>query len=79
MNNKTKTNSISLYVWVAENGDQLARKEICAYANITSATLCRILKGHMPKFEIRYRIYKLTGIKLLESDDFPELSKMNAS
>ena len=63
---------LALYIWVAENGDHKAREIICESAHITTTTLHRILKGHTPKFEIRYRIYKLTGIKLCEDDDFPE-------
>ena len=68
-----KTNSTALHIWIAENGDHKARELVCKEALITSATLCRVLKGHMPKFEIRYRVYKLTGIKLSDEDDFPEL------
>lgn len=75
---KTKTNSISLHIWIAENGDAKAREALCKEVQMTSATLCRILKGHMPKFEIRYRIYKATGIKLDQKDDFPVLRE-NAS
>lgn len=75
----TKTNSIALHIWIAENGDSKAREEICKEAMITTATLCRIIKGHMPRFEIRYRIYKTTGIKLNEEDQFPELQKRDAS
>ena len=78
MNTKLKTNSVALHIWIAENGDCHARELVCKSALMTNATLCRILKGHMPRFEIRYRIYKLTGIKLNEEDDFPAL-KMNAS
>ena len=77
--NKKPTNSTALYIWIAENGDTVARDKIKAEAKLCSATLSRILGGHNPRFETRYRIYKLTGIKLLEDDDFPELSKMNAS
>lgn len=75
---KNKTNSLYLHIWIAENGDQEARKKICDSVKISSAYLCKILKGKEPKFEIRYRIYKLTGIKLNDSDDFPEI-KLNAS
>lgn len=72
MSTKQKTNSIALHIWIAENGDHEAREKVCEAAHMTTATLCRILKGHMPRFEIRYRIFKLTGIKLCEDDDFPE-------
>ena len=72
MDNKSKTNSTALHILIAENGDNKARELICDSAHMTTATLCRILKGHMPKFEIRWRVYKLTGVKLCEEDDFPE-------
>lgn len=71
-------NSTALYIWIAENGDTAAREIIKREAKLCSATLSRILNGHMPRFETRYRIYKLTGIKLNEEDNFPEI-KMNAS
>lgn len=74
MKQNTKlSNSTELHIWIAENGDNQARLLICKEAQITAATLCRIIKGHMPRFEIRYRIYKATGIKLDGDDKFPEL------
>jgi predicted transcriptional regulator len=73
-----KTNSTALHIWIAENGDHAARELICKEAVITTSTLCRILKGAMPRFENRYRIYKLTGIKLNDDDQFPE-QRQNAS
>lgn len=76
---KTKINSTHLHIWIAENGDDKARKQICEFAKITSATLCRILKGRMPKFEIRYRIFKLTGVSLNDLDQFPDIVKQQAS
>jgi hypothetical protein len=72
MKTNININSTMLHIWIAEHGDDQARKHLCETVNITSATLCRILKGHVPKFEIRYRIYKETGIKLSGSDLFPE-------
>jgi len=72
MNNANKTNSIALHIWIAENGDHMARNAISRNAHITNATLCRILKGHMPRFEIRYRIFRLTGISLNSEDEFPQ-------
>ena len=63
---------MALHIWIAENGDQEARKVILNNAKFCNATLSRILGGHMPRLEIRYRIYKLTGIKLNEDDAFPE-------
>jgi hypothetical protein len=75
----TKTNSMALHIWIAENGDQEARKFILSQAKFCNATLSRILGGHMPRFEIRYRIFKATGVKLNEEDQFPDLAKCNAS
>lgn len=75
----TKTNSTALHIWIAENGDRAAKEQICKEAKVNLSTLSRILGGHMPRFEIRYRIYKLTGIKLNDGDDFPPLQAMNAS
>lgn len=74
-----KTNSTALHIWIAENGDVAAKEAICKAAQITQSTLSRVLsKGRMPRFEARYRIFKLTGIKLCDSDEFPE-QKQNAS
>jgi len=74
-----KTNSNALYIWIAENGDTKARQLIKQECKLCSATLSRILGGHVPRFETRYRIYKLTGVKLSGEDDFPDLSKVQAS
>lgn len=71
---KTNQTNNNLRIWIAENGDKDARDRICNEAKLCRATLSRIVGGHKPKFEIRYRIYKLTGVKLDESDDFPSLS-----
>jgi hypothetical protein len=76
---KQQTNSFSLLVWIAEHGDREARKLICETAKIHDKTLWRILQGDMPRIMTRYHIYKLTGIKLNDQDEFPELQKMNAS
>lgn len=74
----TKTNAMALHIWIAENGDQEARKVILTKAKFCNATLSRILGGHMPRFEIRYRIFRATGIKLNEEDNFPELKAVNS-
>lgn len=79
MNMKQKTNSTLLHIWIAENGDHKAREVVCSEAGMTTATLSRILRGHMPKFEIRYRIYKLTGVKLNDADEYPDPAKVQAS
>jgi len=63
---------MALHIWIAEHGDRMARNLIVNEAKLCNATLSRILGGHMPKLEIRYRIYKTTGIKLNREDDFPE-------
>jgi predicted transcriptional regulator len=75
---KKLSTNIALYVHIAENGGSKEKERIRKAANISTATLCKILKGHMPLFETRYQIYKLTGIKLNELDEFPE-QKQNAS
>lgn len=75
-----KPNILPLIFWLAENGDSKARAKLCHEAELSPSTLNSILnKGHMPKLSIRYRIFKLTGIKLNDEDQFPELQKMNAS
>lgn len=80
MKKLVKTNSTALHIWITENGGPAARKLICDKAGINISTLSRILAGHMPKFEARYLIYKLTSIKLRDEDDFPELiAKSSAS
>lgn len=76
---KTKNNHTLLFIHIAENGDRKEKDRICQAAKISMSTLAKILKGHTPKPEIRYRIYKITGIKLDENDDFPEFVKQNAS
>ena len=76
---KTPNTFTTLHIWIAENGDSKARELICREVHMTTATLCRILKGHKPRFEIRYRIYKLTGIKLSDDDDFPAIQAIDAS
>jgi hypothetical protein len=73
-----KTN-IALHIYIAENGGHEARVNICKEAKISLSTLKSVLDGHIPRFEARYRIYKLTGIKLCAEDDFPELPRQNAS
>jgi transcriptional regulator with XRE-family HTH domain len=74
-----KTNILPLVIWLAENGDSKARTKLCHEAGLSASTLSNILnRGRMPKFSIRYRIYKLTGIKLNDLDEFPE-QKQNAS
>lgn len=75
MKTNQNINFTLLYIWIAENGDDKARKEICETVKITSVTLCRILKGKMPKFEVRYRIFKLTGVSLNEADGFEVFAK----
>ena len=69
----------ALYIYIAENGDHAARVKICEEAKISQTTLKTILKGHIPRFELRYRVYKATGIKLCADDDFPELHRQDAS
>jgi transcriptional regulator with XRE-family HTH domain len=76
---KTKHTHTLLFIHIAENGDRKEKERICSEAKISMSTLAKILRGHMPRPEIRYRIFKLTGIKLDESDDFPDLQKLNAS
>ena len=66
-------NITKLRVWIAENGDQKAREAIYKAGPISQATLSRVLtKGQVPRWEVRYRIYKLTGIKISDGDEFPE-------
>lgn len=73
------TNALALHVHIAENGDHKEKERIIQVAAISETTLNKILRGgHVPRFGIRYRIYKATGIKLLEEDEFPDL-KQNAS
>ena len=72
MKTKPKTNSMALCIWVAEHGDSKARAIIKKEACVCEATISKILNGHMPRPGIRYRIYKLTGVKLCGDDDFPE-------
>lgn len=79
MKSKPLTHSLELHIWIAENGDTKARALLCKEALMNTSTLCRILKGNMPRFETRYRIYKITGIKLNEEDNFPEMKAQSAS
>lgn len=76
---KTKNNHTLLFIHIAENGDRREKDRICQDAKISMSTLAKILKGHTPKPEIRYRIYKTTGIKLDDDDNFPEALKQDAS
>lgn len=72
----TKYNITPLQIWIAENGETQAKDLICKEAGITRTTLSRILNGSTTRFGVRYRIYKLTGIKLSNEDDFPPLSEI---
>ena len=70
---KQTCNITKLRIWIAENGDQEAREAIYKAGPISQGSLSRVLKkGQIPRWEVRYRIYKLTGIKLCEDDEFPE-------
>lgn len=71
-------NAITLHIHIAENGDRAEKERICKAALISETTLNKILRGHKPRFEVRYRIFKATGIKLDQKDDFPVLRE-NAS
>lgn len=69
-------NALALHIWIAENGGLAAKAKIYKDAQINQSTLSRILSnGHIPKFEARHRIYKLTGIKLSDEDDYSLLEK----
>lgn len=72
-------NAITLHIHIAENGDRAEKERICKAALLSETTLNKILRGHMPRFEVRYRIFKATGIKLNEQDEFPDIQKQNAS
>lgn len=77
---KAKSNSTGLHIWIAENGGNAARKLICDSAEIHDRTLWRILHGDMPRFVTRYRIFKLTNVKLSDEDEFPDImSRQDAS
>jgi hypothetical protein len=80
MKPKQKTNSMALHIWIAENGGPCAREAIYKNTPISQSILSRVLtNGHLPKFEARYMLYKLTGIKLSDEDHFPELQRQDAS
>lgn len=72
-------NTTSLFVHIAENGDREEKERICKLASVSETTLNKILRGHMPRPCVRYRIYKVTGIKLNEEDNFPEVKAQSAS
>lgn len=77
MNTVNKTYLTKLKIYIAENGKRLAKKKICEKGGFSEATLNKNLReGHFPDFAVRLGIYKATGIKLYETDDFPPLSEI---
>ena len=66
-----------LEIWLAENGDSRARLQLCTEANLSLSTLNKILKGYVPRFNIRHRICK--AMQVSESDLFPGAQVANAS
>ncbi len=73
MKQNTKLNSFALVKWIVDNGEQKAKAYLCSHVGITASTLNRLLAGDTtPRLEHRYKIYSVTGISLLESDNFPE-------
>lgn len=76
----TKTfNATQLHIHIAENGKRAEKKRICKAGGFSETTLNKVLRGHMPDFATRYGIYKATGIKLSEMDNFPPIQSLNAS
>jgi len=61
---------MKLKIWIAENGDRKAKALLCELVGIHRITLYHILNGQNPHFENRYRIFKLTGVKINDEDDF---------
>lgn len=79
MSTVNKFNATKLNIHIAENGKRAEKKRICQIGGLSESTLNKALRGHMPDFSARYGIYKATGIKLSDEDDFPPLQAMNAS
>lgn len=81
MSNNTKINTAPLHVYIMENGNRSEKLRICKVGGLSEATLNKLLRGdHIPEKPVRYGIYKATGIKLMDEDDFPDLfPKVDAS
>lgn len=79
---KEKLNSFALLKWISENGDHTAKTYLAEQTGMTVSSINRALANKStPRAEHRYRIYAVTGIILLKSDQFPEveIKKMKAS
>lgn len=73
MSKTTKINTMYLHVHIMENGNRSEKLRICKLGGFSEATLNKALRGDtIPDKPVRYGIYKATGIKLCEDDDFPE-------
>lgn len=73
MKNKNELNTFALLKWIMENGEQSAKAYLSGQVGLSISSLNRLLAGERtPRLEHRYKIYSVTGIRLLESDNFPE-------
>lgn len=72
MSSNNKINATHLNIHIAENGKRTEKKRICKLGGFSETTLNNVLRGHKPDFAVRYGIFKATGIKLSEEDDFPQ-------
>jgi len=77
MSKVSKTNIAKLNIHIAENGRGLEKKRICEVGGIAPSTLNKTLTGkNAPTYPVRYGIFKATGIKLCEEDDFSPLGEI---
>lgn len=75
---KPKLNTFALLKWISENGDQDAKLYLSEQTGMTVNSINRALANKtIPRAAYRYRIYAVTGIRLLESDSFPEAEIRN--
>ena len=78
MNTKTKINSFALLKWIADNGDVQAKQYLSEQVGLSIGSINKLLSGNStPRRVHRYKIYSVTGVILLESDNFPKTEIKN--
>lgn len=72
MKTKNNVNTFALLKWIVDNGELKAKQYLCQHVGISIASINRLLAGETtPRREHRYKIYSVTGVSLLEEDNFP--------
>lgn len=75
MKPRQSLNTFALLKWVMDNGELEAKQYLAKKVGISISSINRLLAGERtPHLKHRYKIYSVTGVRLLESDNFPETS-----